>query len=70
MNNLAAEMARYGITLNDVQNVLGCTDKTARNKVNGTTDFYVHEAMKLRDAYFPNMRIEYLFAKEPINTGV
>ena len=69
MSNLAAEMARYGVSLSDIQTVLGCTDKTARNKLGGVTEFSISEAMKLRDTYFPNMRIEYLFAQEAAQPG-
>lgn len=62
MSNLSAEMARFGVSVYNVQAVLGCSEKTARNKVNGSTEFTVAEAMKLRDAYFPGLRLEYLFA--------
>ncbi len=62
MSNLSAEMARFGVSVYNVQAVLDCSEKTARNKVNGSTEFTVAEAMKLRDAYFPGLRLEYLFA--------
>lgn len=62
MRNLCAEMARNGISNADIQKVLGCTDKTARNKTSGVTEFSVSEALKVRDAFFPTLRIEYLFA--------
>lgn len=63
MSNLAAEMARNGVSISDFQAVLGCTDKTVRNKMAGATEFSVGEAMKIRDTFFPGMRIEYLFAQ-------
>lgn len=63
MSNLAAEMARNGVSISDFQTVLGCTDKTVRNKMTGATEFSVGEAMKIRDTFFPGMRIEYLFAQ-------
>ncbi|MBQ6274435.1 MAG: XRE family transcriptional regulator [Oscillospiraceae bacterium] len=63
MSNLAAEMARYGVSAADIQNVLGCTDKTVKNKMTGATEFSVGEAMKIREAFFPGMRLEYLFAQ-------
>lgn len=62
MKNLSAEMARYGVSNIDIQNLLSCTDKTVRNKINGVTEFSVREAMKIRDVFFPGMKIEYLFA--------
>ena len=62
MNNLMAEMARYGVSNADIQAVLSCTDKTAKSKVTGNSEFSISEAFKVRDAFFPGMRIEYLFA--------
>lgn len=62
MGNLLAEMARYGVKVADIQELIACTDKTVRNKISGTTDFSVHEAIVIRDFFFPGMRIEYLFS--------
>lgn len=64
MKNLAAEMVRFGVSNADIQSLLNCTDKTVRNKLNGVTEFSVAEALKIRDAYFPGIRIEYLFGKD------
>lgn len=63
MSNLSAEMVRFGVTIVDIQNLLGCTDKTVRNKMNGTTEFSVREALTVRDTFFPGLRLEYLFAQ-------
>ena len=65
MRNLLAEMARYGVSNNDIQALLSCTDKTVRNKLNGMTEFSFGEAMKIRDTFFPGIRLEYLFSQEP-----
>jgi predicted transcriptional regulator len=62
MNNLSAEMARYGVSILDIESILGCTERTVRNKLNGVTEFSIGEAFALRDTFFPNMRLEYLFA--------
>lgn len=64
MNNLAAEMARYGVTKSDIQRVLNCSDKTVNNKLTGVTDFTVPEALKIRNVYFEGYRIDYLFAPD------
>ena len=69
MRNLSAEMARYGVRNADIQNLLSCTDKTVRNKIDGVTEFSVAEALKIRDAFFPGLRIEYLFATTDENKG-
>lgn len=62
MRNLSAEMARYGVRNVDIQNLLSCTDRTVKNKIDGITEFSVAEALKIRDAFFPGLRVEYLFA--------
>lgn len=64
LKNLEAEMARYGVTNNDIKSLLGCSDRTVTNKLNGETDFTVPEALKIRNTFFPNLRLEYLFAVE------
>lgn len=61
LNNLKAEMARKGYKVADLVAVLGCSEKTARNKLNGGTEFTVGEAFKVRDEMFPDTRMEYLF---------
>lgn len=64
MKNFRAEMARYGVTTADVRAVLNCTDKTARSKIAGKAELTVGEAFALRDAFFPGIRLEYLYAKD------
>lgn len=64
LRNLAAEMKRYQICNRDIQALLSCSDKTVINKLSGSSEFSIYEAMKLRDSFFPSMRIEYLFARE------
>ena len=64
MNNLLAEMRRFGVSVSDIQRLLGCTEKTVRNKLNGHSDFVYWEAEKIRDTFFPNQRLEYLFSNE------
>lgn len=64
MKNLRAEMQRHGVTVHDIQTVLACSEKTARNKVSGATEFGVAQAIMVRDAFFPGMRLEYLYATD------
>lgn len=64
LRNLCAEMVRHNVTIGDIRKSIGKTEKTAREKVNGKTDFTFPEAMRVRDDNFPGMRLEYLFAKE------
>lgn len=65
MKNLVAEMARYGVRISDIQNLLNCSERTVRNKLNNERDFTIPEALKIRNTLFPGMSIEYLFATEP-----
>ncbi len=63
--NLKAEFVRKGLDpISSVSSVLCCADKTARNKIDGKTDFTVHEAIKIVNSYFKNddFEISYLFA--------
>lgn len=62
MSNLEAEMKRFGVTNADMQNLLGVSERTVRNKLSGETDFTYPEALKIRDTFFPSFRMEYLFA--------
>lgn len=64
MRNLCAEMSRFGVSTMDIQKLIGCTDKTARSKINGNSEFSVSEALNIRDKFFPGLRIEYLFADD------
>ena len=61
MDNLKAEMQRNGLTVRDIMLTIGCSEKTARNKINGETDFTYPEAEKVRNDLFPGLRMEYLF---------
>lgn len=64
MRNLQAEIKRFGLSNSDIQKVLGCSEKTARNKIHGETEFTITEAFRVRDTLFPGSRMEYLFAQD------
>ena len=64
MQNLAAEMARNGVKICDLQRVMRCSESTVRHKIAGTTAFSINEALAIRDTFFPGMRLEYLFLKQ------
>ncbi len=65
--NLKAEMQRYGISISDIASLLGCADKTVRNKLNGKTSFSVPEAFKIKKQFFPDLTVEYLFFADDQN---
>lgn len=61
MQNLSDELRRKGISQNTVAKLLGCTDRTVRNKLDGNTEFTVREALTIRDELFPGRSISELF---------
>lgn len=64
MRNLQAEMKRYGISVRDIQKVINCSEKTIRSKINEKSVFSLPEARKIRDTFFKNLSLEYLFAND------
>lgn len=59
--NLLAEMARRGISKKDLALFLEMRYPTVVDKTNGKSRFYLDEAFKIRDRFFPDCKIEYLF---------
>lgn len=67
-SNLIAELVKKGISARNVAKVIaktvGVSEKTARNKINGTTEWTLPEAIKINDELFErSMSIEYLFER-------
>ena len=52
MRNLKAEMERYGVSIHDIHILIGKTERSARDKINGKATFTLPEAVKIRDTYF------------------
>lgn len=69
MKNLKAEMTRKGVNVLALQKVLDCSEKTVRNKINGVTEFTIGEAIKIRNKYFSELSLEYLFDVEEERVG-
>lgn len=62
--NLKAEMARFGITNKNIAECIEINDQTVSNRINGNgAEFSFGETVKIRDQFFPGMRLEYLFTK-------
>lgn len=62
--NLRAEMARCGVTATDLSKVAHKTDRSIRDKIGGRGDFTLTEIYAIRDAFFPEMTLEYLFERD------
>ena len=57
-----AEVARKGLKPVDVvMDALKCAQKTAHNKVTGSTPITLQETAVIRDKYFPKMTLDELF---------
>lgn len=65
MRNLEAEIARRGIKKASICGYLGISEKSFRNKSQGKTDFTFPEACQIRDKFFADCTLEYLFTRDP-----
>lgn len=59
--NLVAEMARYDIKSKDLAECLGCSERTIFSKVHEKMAISFFDALKIRDTFFPDLKLEYLF---------
>lgn len=59
--NLEAEMVRKGITRRDLAVLLNVRYATISLKLNGKSKLYYEEALKIKQTYFPEYSVEYLF---------
>lgn len=59
--NLIKECAVHKVTNVSICRTLKISERAVYNKMNGLSDFTVPEAIKIRDVFFPDMSIEYLF---------
>lgn len=60
-SNLKAEMARRGITIESIAQLLGIHRNSAANKVNGKNQFTIQEAFDIQKTFFPDLEAQYLF---------
>ena len=60
-NNIRAEMARHGMSVQDVADLLGITAVSVYLKLNGKTPFMLDEVFKLAVKF--NVSLDYLAIK-------
>lgn len=65
--NLKAEMARLGITQQNIADCLQVRNATISDKINGKSRFYYDEALKIKTSFFPALSLEYLFDTDGIS---
>ena len=61
---LKIEISRRGYTIEKFASMLSISEKSLRNKINGTTEFTLSEVLAIRDLIDPDMLLEELFKKE------
>lgn len=61
---LLGEMAKRKVSKEDLAELLGLHWNSVANKINGKSAFSVEEAVKVRDSYFPEWKLEELFRRE------
>ena len=59
--NLKAEMGRRDITIEAISELLKIHRNSVANKVHGRSRFTVDEARIVKEAFFPELSIDYLF---------
>ena len=59
--NLSAEMARNNIKPSDLSESINISYDSIMNKLNGKTDFTRFEIFEIKNLYFPNLSLDYLF---------
>lgn len=64
VDNLEAEMKRNKISRSDIANLLGLSYRTIHSRFNGESEWGYAECVKVRDAYFPDKTLDYLFETE------
>ena len=62
-SNLRAEMARIGVTIQDVADSIGVNRDTAARKLARKSPFTLDEAFRIERKFFSGLGIPYLFAE-------
>ncbi|MDR0308557.1 MAG: helix-turn-helix transcriptional regulator [Coriobacteriales bacterium] len=62
--NLKAEMARNGITQIQIAKALSMSPDNFRGKLAGRVKFSLDEAQEIKNAFFPQKSLDYLFADD------
>ena len=62
--NLIGEMAKRKVKNESIAQELGIHRNSVYNKLNGESSFSVDEAIRIRDTFFPDLELEYLFGRD------
>lgn len=64
--NLAGEIAKKGITKKSMAEQLGMQYKAFTNRMYGKTPLTFDDAVKIKNMFFPESSIEFLFEKKEV----
>lgn len=64
LDNLEKEMKDKKISRREIASLLGLSYRTIHSRFNGESEWAYSECVKVRDTYFPDMELSYLFATE------
>lgn len=62
--NLRKEMKKHGLSQQDLADFMGISRQAFSNKINGRANLLLSEAIAIRDKFFPNKSLDYLFVDE------
>ncbi len=66
LENLKAAMRAKNISAAAIAKLIGTTEKTVNNKLNGITEFTLKEALTIREYLFPEFDLYYLFQTKEV----
>lgn len=69
LGNMISELRRKNISNKAVAELIGSTEKTVVNKLNGTSEFSISEAMAINVNLLPEFNLSYLCAETPRPTA-
>lgn len=61
--NLKAEMIRRNVSVSDIARAAGKSVSATSKNINGKGDLTVEEGLEIRDKFFADLSMDYLFAK-------
>lgn len=63
-DNLKYAMNLKKISIHTVARLIGTTEKTVRNKLDGRTEFTLSEILAINENLFPEYELRFLFKKD------
>ncbi len=69
VDNLEAEMKRKKISRSEIATFLGVSYRTIHSRFNGEVQWEYSECVRIRNHFFPECSLEYLFTTEKNEKG-